>query len=434
MNKILLLSILSTLLFAQNPDIYPTLGDKVYNNVDKIKKLKNIPEFRRYEDKIDEYVLDIWFLKEDAVVVKSKDDNISKHKYLERLKELNIVYNSFLKDVENSLKKSIKDENSRLFLSLFNSGLINTVKYKKEIIDYYLKHSSEIGTAKYKKEITDYYLKHSNEIDSTENTQTNLDEEKQKVIKEHQNPTIYSAVDKVKKKEKVIKERQDLKIYPVVEKEKQKVVIERQNPNIYSSLGDKVYSNVDKIKKLKDIPEFEYYEDKIDEYILDIELLREDGFVVRSKDDNISKHKYLKRLRELYIVNNSFLKDVEKSLKKSIKDENSRLFLSLVNSGLLDTAKYKKDIVDYYLSHSNEIDPTGVMQTYIDEEKKKQKIIKERIKKVQTSQKDIEAARIERIRKRDRLEKEKAIKLLNEEVSQKKQEIRDNQKKELSED
>jgi len=40
MIKIILLSLLSTLLIAQNPNIYSALGDVIYDNVEKIEKLK----------------------------------------------------------------------------------------------------------------------------------------------------------------------------------------------------------------------------------------------------------------------------------------------------------------------------------------------------------------------------------------------------------
>jgi hypothetical protein len=66
MIKTIMLSILTTLLFAQNsqnflfdqntslknPQVYAALGDVIYNNVEKIKKLKNIPQLSQYEDKM----------------------------------------------------------------------------------------------------------------------------------------------------------------------------------------------------------------------------------------------------------------------------------------------------------------------------------------------------------------------------------------------
>ena len=106
----------------------------------------------------------------------------------------------------------------------------------------------------------------------------------------------------------------------------------------------------------------------------------------------------------------------------------------MIDYGLLDTAEYKEEILDYYSKHSQEMEPSEIIKTFLNEKKEKQKIIQERIKVIKTSKKDIEAARIKRIRQRDKEKEEAVIKLLDEEVTQKKKDIRENQKKELSQD
>ncbi|MCF6339784.1 MAG: hypothetical protein L3J10_03380 [Sulfurimonas sp.] len=207
-----------------------------------------------------------------------------------------------------------------------------------------------------------------------------------------------------------------------------------QTPNVYSTLGNEIFSNIEKIENLKTIPEFKNYENKIDRYIQDVKQIKQDGFLVREQENNVSKEMYLNRLRELSSINDIFLKYVENNFKNSIQDKNNKLFLSMVDSGLLDTAEYKNEILDYYLKHSEEMEPSEIIKIFLNEKKEKQKIIQERIESVNTFKKDTDAARIKRIRKRDKEKEEAVIKLLDEEVMKKKKDIRENQKKELSQD
>jgi len=207
-----------------------------------------------------------------------------------------------------------------------------------------------------------------------------------------------------------------------------------QNPDVYSTLGNEIFSNIKKIEKLKEIPEFKNYENKINKYIQDVKEIKQDGFLVRSQENNTTKEAYLDKLRKLSSINDIFLKYVEDNFKNSIQNENNELFLLMVNSELLDISEYKDEIIDYYLKHSEEIEPPEVIKTFLNEKKEKQKVIQERIEVIKTSKKNIEAARIKRIRQRDKEKEEAVIKLLDEEVTQKKIDIRENQKKELAQD
>jgi len=203
-----------------------------------------------------------------------------------------------------------------------------------------------------------------------------------------------------------------------------------QNPDVYSTLGNEIFGNIEKIEKLKEIPEFKNYENKINNYIQDVKEIRQDGFLVRS--NNISKEAYLSKLRELSNINDTFLKYVENYFKSSIQNKNNKLFLSMVDSGLLDISEYKNEIIDYYSKHSHEIEPSEIINTFLNEKKEKEKVIQERIEVIKISKKEIEAARIKRIRQRDKEKEEAVIRLLDEEMMKKKKDIIENQKKELS--
>lgn len=203
-----------------------------------------------------------------------------------------------------------------------------------------------------------------------------------------------------------------------------------QNPRVYSALGDVMYDNVEKIEKLKNIAEFSIAESKIDKYVEDVKNTKKDGFSIESKDKNINKSEYLSKLRELSKTNDFFVRDVKKYFIKSIEIQDNRLFTATVNSGLLDTKAHKQEIINYYLKHSNDLDASGAIQSFLNEDK----AIKKRSKARKDINKNIEASKIKRIRQRDKRLEEAVRKSLEEELIQKKNKIRQYQKKELSED
>ncbi|MEN4045958.1 MULTISPECIES: hypothetical protein [Sulfurimonas] len=203
-----------------------------------------------------------------------------------------------------------------------------------------------------------------------------------------------------------------------------------QNPKAFSALGDIVYNNVDKIQKLANIDEYAPYEKKIQEYATAVKKLKKEGF---SLDEGAVKDKmrYLNRLRELSRTNDFFVRSVKRNLDLAIENENSKLFTKLANSGLIDEKRSKSKILDYYFAHSDDVNTTGIIQKYLDEDKKLQ-AKKERKKSLLQRKKERELEKIQRIRKKDKLEQQKLEEQLNKEVQKKKLQIREEQKKELS--
>lgn len=199
-----------------------------------------------------------------------------------------------------------------------------------------------------------------------------------------------------------------------------------QNPRVYSALGDAVYDNVANIEKLKYLPEFSAEKEKIEEYVKDVNETKKDGFAIESKNESINKSKYLDSLRELSKMNDDFKRAVRENFKLSIQNENSELFSKIINSGLIDIKSYKQDIKTYYSKHSDEIDPSGVIQDILDEDASLKTQSKAKL-----TDKDIQEKNIKRIRERDKIQQEAIQKSLEEEVSKKKQDIREYQKKEL---
>jgi hypothetical protein len=203
------------------------------------------------------------------------------------------------------------------------------------------------------------------------------------------------------------------------------------NPTIYSVLGDGVYNNVGNIVKLKEIPAYMDEKDKISSYVQEVYATKKIGHALENGDVSIDKLVYLNKLRELSKENDNYIRSVHSNFRASMSNGDSDLFSSLINSGLIDTRRYKDEIINYYIGHVEEINPEGVIQDFINEDKylKKEAAANQKLyKSKQQRQKD----KIQRIREQDAIEQKALEQSIQKEVDQKKSEIRENQIKELS--
>ena len=208
----------------------------------------------------------------------------------------------------------------------------------------------------------------------------------------------------------------------------QKVVVEKA-PDVYSALGNIIYGNVEKIVKLKELDTFKSFSEKINNYSKSVEQSKAIGFDIESGNKNVDEATYLETLRTLSKENDYFVRSVNSAYKSSIEKQNNTLFLDTVNSGLLDTDKNRNQIIGYYLSHSEDINASGVIQKYLDEDAKLK--IKKKSYDYAKAKKLRDEAKVRRIREDDKKKQAQLEKELTEEVQQKKLEIRENQKKEL---
>ena len=200
-------------------------------------------------------------------------------------------------------------------------------------------------------------------------------------------------------------------------------------PNVYAALGDVIYGNIDKIVKLQYIDNFKSFSEKINNYSRSVEKSKAIGFDIESGNKSIDEIAYLETLRTLSKENDYFVRSVKSAYKLSIDKQDSKLFIETVNSGLLDTDKNREQIIEYYFAHSEDINASGVIQKFLDEDVKIK--VKRKTYNYELAKKLREEAKIKRIREEDKKQQVKLEKELTEEVKQKKIEIRENQKKEL---
>jgi hypothetical protein len=195
------------------------------------------------------------------------------------------------------------------------------------------------------------------------------------------------------------------------------------NPKIYSALGDVVYDNVEKIKELKNIKELQEYESEIDRYVISVYAAKKMGFSADINSEDLDKKEYLNRLRKLSKTNDMFYKYVQDLYKESIEKEDAKLWQKLINSGLIDTQRYKYEILEFYFAHSSELDEQGVVKEFLDRDKD----LKTKNTKKNTSillNEEAQEDKIKSIRKKDKLKQEKTQKTLEDEQKKKKAEIK----------
>jgi len=205
------------------------------------------------------------------------------------------------------------------------------------------------------------------------------------------------------------------------------------NPKVYSALGDVIYNNVQSIEKLKDIPQFTHFSDKITSYVKEVYEAKDIAYAIEAGDKSLDKKEYLQKIRTLSKTNDFFHRTIMNSYKSSISAQDNDLFNVTINSGLIDTKKYKPEIMEYYFAHCAEMQATDVVQKFLDEDEKlrveQEKVI---VKKPRLTKKQIQEAKIKRIREKDKAKQEALQKTLEEELLKKKSDIRKEQIEELT--
>jgi len=176
-----------------------------------------------------------------------------------------------------------------------------------------------------------------------------------------------------------------------------------QNPKAYSVLGDTIFNNAGKIAKLENIIYYKPYKEKIQTYQKNILKTKAMGLRLDATNNSYTQKKYLKKLRELIVINDFFLKLIDDDFLLSIENKNNKLFSNLINKEIIDIDKHHKIIMKYYKDNMQDILIDGLLKEIVDNHKKltlieNQKKVKQQIKRETAKEK------IQRIKEKDRLE------------------------------
>ena len=207
-------------------------------------------------------------------------------------------------------------------------------------------------------------------------------------------------------------------------------LLSANNPKPYSALGNVIYNNSYKIESLKSLSSYKSCIGDISAYIKKVKSTKKDGFALENGAKTITKKEYLIKLRQLSKTNDSFLREIRDSYNNSMSTNNYKTFSEIINSGLINTKKYKHEIIDYYYKHQEDINASGVIENFLNEDAKL-KALKDAQKKRYKTKQMLEAEKIKRIRSKDRKAQEDLEQKLHNELKDKKLKIREDQKREL---
>ena len=200
-----------------------------------------------------------------------------------------------------------------------------------------------------------------------------------------------------------------------------------QNPMVYAMLGDSIYDNVENINRLRTIKNYPLTKADIERYVKEVYATKKIGFAIENKDEMIDKLAYLEKLRFLSKENDAFIRSAHSSFRLSISSEDSEMFLILVNNNMINTQRYKNEILNYYSAHVEEINPKGVIQKLLDEERVLKKVVNKK-----SSKSKEQKEKINKIREQDDTSQKALEKSIQEEFKEKQFEIREDQSKVLS--
>ena len=207
--------------------------------------------------------------------------------------------------------------------------------------------------------------------------------------------------------------------------------VSAQNPKPYAALGDVIYDNITNIESLKQIDSYKLYIDDINKYVSEVNEAKVLGYELEKAATSKTKKEYLNTLRSLSKTNDYFLRSINNQYKESMKKDNFELFWQIINSGLINTQKNKKEIIDYYYKHKENINSAGVIDNFLEEDARL-KATKDLQKKYYKSKKQLESEKIKRIRANDKAAQKRLEEDLQKDLNLKKAEIRKIQRKELA--
>ena len=201
------------------------------------------------------------------------------------------------------------------------------------------------------------------------------------------------------------------------------------NPSIYAALGDKLYDNAFKVKNLKQLSEYKPFEQKIDDYLDELEEAKKLGFAIEKGERPDAAKAYLEKLRKLAKTNDFFLRSANAVFEKGLQKGDVYLVMMMLDLGIVDAQRYKRQLLDFYNRHKGSFTPEGVyLELLRQEAKKNAKMSDEEYAKLKRLK---EQEKIKKLRKKDKERQEELQKRLEQELKMKKRQIEKEQLRQL---
>ena len=140
MKKLLILSLLSMQLLAQNPKLFDTLGNQMYNTIEEVKLLEDIVVFQNNATFIKKYIKDTESLWAEGILLDDSSKAELKKNYLNNLRTLAKGYDNVMRSVNRRLEESIKNSDAKSFAQIIDTNLTPVGAETPEVISFYKKH------------------------------------------------------------------------------------------------------------------------------------------------------------------------------------------------------------------------------------------------------------------------------------------------------
>ncbi len=137
MKKLLILSLLSIQLLAQNPKLFDTLGNQMYNSIENVKKLEDIVVFQNNYAFLKQYIKDTESLWAEGILLDDSSKERLKKKYLSDLRTLSKGYDNIMRSVRHRLEESIATRDAKSFAQIIDTNLTPVGAETPEVVEFY---------------------------------------------------------------------------------------------------------------------------------------------------------------------------------------------------------------------------------------------------------------------------------------------------------
>ena len=203
-----------------------------------------------------------------------------------------------------------------------------------------------------------------------------------------------------------------------------------ENPRAYSQLGDKVYTESKNVVLLADSRLMINQKSQMDNYLKNIDDVRQAGLLVDEGKGNPKN--YLSDLRKLEKMYMAFKRQANSVLNKAIATDDYEGFSQLVKTGMIDMDRNRERIIAFYRTHRDEENVIEEVESYIQYVEELNQQNEAALSKRKAIAKSYRQRRIEQINKRQAEKKAEYAALLEVERERTKQEVYQEQKKQLN--